>query len=238
MTRTLILISHPLCPYVQRAAIVLAEKDVTFERRDVDLRDKPAWFLALSPLGRTPVLLVDGDALFESAVICEYLDETHQPRLHPAPALERARHRAWMAYGSELLDAIGAFYRAKDKGELEQRRADIRSRLARLEAVLGNGPFFGGAAFGMVDAVFGPAFRYFDVFEAIDDFGFFAGLPKVGAWREQLSRRPSVRGAVGPDYARLLWIFLKTRQSALAERMRDRPEDFLRLPQSSGERIA
>jgi glutathione S-transferase len=47
----LTLISHTLCPYVQRAAIVLAEKGVAFERRDVDLANKPDWFKAVSPLG-------------------------------------------------------------------------------------------------------------------------------------------------------------------------------------------
>src|SRR5689334_15487891 len=70
----LVLVSHPLCPYVQRAAIVLLEKGVPFERRDVDLARKPAWFLDISPLGKTPVLLAGGEAIFESAVICEYLD--------------------------------------------------------------------------------------------------------------------------------------------------------------------
>ena len=47
----LTLVSHRLCPYVQRAAIALAEKAVPFERVYVDLADKPAWFLALSTLG-------------------------------------------------------------------------------------------------------------------------------------------------------------------------------------------
>lgn len=54
----LTLVSHTLCPYVQRAAIVLLEKGVPFERRWIDLARKPAWFLAVSPLGKTPVLLV------------------------------------------------------------------------------------------------------------------------------------------------------------------------------------
>ena len=58
----LVLVSHALCPYVQRAAIVLAEKGVAFERRDVDLADKPDWFRAVSPLGKTPVLLVQEQA--------------------------------------------------------------------------------------------------------------------------------------------------------------------------------
>ena len=108
MTARLILVSHPLCPYVQRAAIVLAEKGVAFERRDVDPAQKSDWFRAISPLGKTPVLLIDGTAVFEPAVICEYLDETLAPQLHPADALERARHRSWMAFGSAVLNGIAA----------------------------------------------------------------------------------------------------------------------------------
>ncbi|MCZ8255706.1 MAG: glutathione S-transferase family protein, partial [Polaromonas sp.] len=104
----LTLISHTLCPYVQRAAIVLAEKEVAFERRYVDLENKPDWFKAVSPLGKTPVLMVDDDAIFESAVICEYLDDTLLPRLHQADALKRAQHRAWMEFGSGVLNTIAA----------------------------------------------------------------------------------------------------------------------------------
>ena len=94
MSPHLILISHVLCPYVQRAVIVLKEKGVCFERRDVDLANKPDWFKACSPLGKTPVLLVDDVRIFESAVICEYLEDTLTPRLHPNDALIRAQHRA------------------------------------------------------------------------------------------------------------------------------------------------
>jgi hypothetical protein len=106
MTKQLTLVSHVLCPYVQRAAIVLMEKGVAFDRLDVDLKNKPAWFLAISPLGKTPVLQMDGGAIFESAVICEYLDETIAPRLHPPLALDRARHRSWVEFGSSVLNGI------------------------------------------------------------------------------------------------------------------------------------
>ncbi len=64
----LTLVSHTLCPYVQRAAIVLTEKGAAFERRWVDLANKPDWFKAISPLGKTPVLLVAETPIFESAV--------------------------------------------------------------------------------------------------------------------------------------------------------------------------
>src|SRR5262245_53834367 len=148
MTTPLTLVSHVLCPYVQRAAIVLAEKRVPFARRDVDLAHKPAWFRAVSPLGKTPVLLVDDTPIFESAVICEYLDDTLEPRLHPVDALQRARHRAWMEFGSALLNGIAAFYNAPDAAALQARRDDLAQRFATLEAALGEGAWFGGAAFG------------------------------------------------------------------------------------------
>ena len=118
----LTLVSHALCPYVQRVAIVLHEKGLPFERRTIDLARKPAWFLAISPLGKTPVLQVRGHSLFESAVICEYLDEVAMPALHPQDPLQRARHRAWMEFGSTVLNGIGAFYAAPDEAALDRQR--------------------------------------------------------------------------------------------------------------------
>ena len=219
MRAPLTLVSHALCPYVQRAAIVLAEKGVPFERRDIDLADKPGWFLALSPLGKTPLLQVGDEALFESAVICEYLDETEVPRLHPADPLQRARHRAWVEFGSALLNAIGTFYNAADDAALAAAAKDIHRRFAQVEAVLGEGPWFDGERFGLVDAAFGPVFRYLDVFDAIGDFGFIAGLPRVARWRAALAQRPSVRGAVAAGYAARLLAFLRARNAALSRRI-------------------
>lgn len=218
--KTLTLVSHHLCPYVQRAAIVLLEKGVAFERRWVDLADKPAWFLALSPLGKTPVLLADGVAVFESAVICEYLDETVQPPLHPRDALQRAQHRSWMEFGSAMLNTIWAFYTAPDAAALQARRDELAGRLGQLEAQLdAQGPYFAGSAFGMVDAAFAPVFRYFDVFEALGEPVVPAGLPRLAAWRAALAQRASVRDAVRPDYAQRLARFLEERGSELSRRI-------------------
>jgi glutathione S-transferase len=216
------LVSHVLCPYVQRAAIVLAEKSVPFERRDIDLANKPAWFLALSPLGKTPVLLVDDTPVFESAVICEYLDETIAPRLHAGDALVRAYHRGWIEFASTMLNTVAGFYNAADERMLAQKRDELRARFVQLESKLGDpasGPYFAGQAFGLVDAAFAPLFRYFDVFEQIDDFGFFSATPKVRAWRAALASRASVRNAVAPDYPQRLTEFLQRRSSALSVRL-------------------
>src|SRR3982074_1980614 len=109
------LISHKLCPYVQRAVIALTEKGVPFERIDIDLSNKPERFLRMSPLGKTPVLLVGDTAIFESAVILEYLEDIQLPALHPADALARAEHRAWIEFGSAILNDIAGLYAAADE---------------------------------------------------------------------------------------------------------------------------
>jgi glutathione S-transferase len=212
----LTLISQALCPYVQRAAIVLAEKSAPFERVEIDLANKPDWFLAISPLGKTPVLRVDDAAIFESAVICEYIDETTSPRMHPADPLERALHRSWIEYGSAILNTISGFYTAADEISLAARRDELAARFQVIEAQLGDGPFFAGRDFSIVDATFGPIFRYFDAFDRIDEFGVFEKTPKVRAWRVALDGRESVRLAVKADYPQRLQTFLIARKSALS----------------------
>ncbi|MBU2485733.1 MAG: glutathione S-transferase family protein [Alphaproteobacteria bacterium] len=219
---TLHLMSHVLCPYVQRAAISLAEKDVAFERTDIDLANKPAWFLAISPLGKTPVLSVGQQSVFESAAILEYLEETQPKPLHPADPMTRAQHRGWIEFGSSVLNDIAGFYAAVDADVFAARITSLSAKFARLEAQLIDGPYFAGSKFSLVDAVFGPVFRYFDTFDTIADFGILTGKPKVQAWRAALAVRPSVRDAVPPNYPDLLGIFLLNRKSHLSALMRDR----------------
>jgi glutathione S-transferase len=210
------LISHKLCPYVQRAVIALTEKGVAFERIDIDLANKPDWFLAISPLGKTPVLQVGDTAIFESAVILEYLEETQPKPLHPADPLRRAEHRAWIEFGSTVLNDIAGFYAAPDEATFKAKVSQLERRFARLEARVVAAPWFDGENFSLVDAVFGPVFRYFDVFDEIADFGIFAGKPKLARWRKSLAARPSVRTAVSGDYPALLRAFVDRRNSWLS----------------------
>ncbi len=137
-----------------------------------------------------PLLKVGEEVLFESAVIAEYLEETRSPALHPADPLEKARHRAWIEFGSTILADIWVVETTKDAAAFDAKIVLLKEKLARVEAVLGAGPFFAGSSFSLVDAAFAPVFRYFDVFDRITDLGIFAGLPKVQAWRKALASRP------------------------------------------------
>lgn len=211
------LVSHHLCPYVQRAVITLTEKAIEHQRIYIDLADKPAWFQSLSPLGRVPVLRTGDTALFESAVICEYLDETTPGSLHPDEPVERAVHRAWIEFASATLDTIARLYNAPNRESFSRHAETLRGRFARLEDALdAHGPYFAGAGFHMVDAAWAPVFRYLDAFEATG-LQLLEGLERVPAYRRALAARPSVRDAVPGDYPERLLQFLIGRGGYLAE---------------------
>ncbi|WP_292083658.1 MULTISPECIES: glutathione S-transferase family protein [unclassified Brevundimonas] len=210
------LVSHHLCPYVQRAAIVLAEKQVPFKRTLIDLASKPDWFSSLAPLGKVPLLRQGNTTLFESAAICEFLDEIYGPALHPRNPVERAQHRAWIAVASSVLDTISGLYNAPTEPAFEARRTELEARFSRVEDALHSGPYFRGSPFSLVDAAFAPVFRYFEVFDRHVSLATFAGKPKLGAWRQRLAERPSVRSAVDADYGDRLERFLSARPSHLS----------------------
>lgn len=218
----LTLISHPLCPFVQRVAIVLHEKGTAFERVNVDLHDKPDWFLAMSPTGKVPLLKVlhaDGreSVLFESVAICEYVEDVQPaPALHPADALLRAQHRAWIEFASATLTDAWGFLSASDPETARAKAAAFRKKLERFETDMSDGPYFAGEDFSMVDAAIAPVFRYFDTLDLGSSHPLFEGLSRVANWRRPLAQRPSVKAAVSEDYATLFRKHLQNKKALLA----------------------
>jgi glutathione S-transferase len=161
----LTLISHDLCPYVQRAAIALAEKGAPFRRVDIDLANKPDWFLAISPRGKVPLLKVGDAVIFESAVIAEYLDETHAPVLHPADPLARACHRGWIEFASAALADLWTIQTTRELADFNRAVAALADKFQRMDSELGAGPFFAGTQLCLVDAAWAPVLRYVDVLD-------------------------------------------------------------------------
>ena len=209
------LISHHLCPYVQRAVIVLTEKNIPHKRSYIDLANKPDWFNKISPLGRVPILQTGTSVLFESQVIAEYLNEITPGSLHPSDPLDKARHRAWIEFASETLNAIGGFYNAPNSGAFEAKRAALRAKFERIEPEI-TGPLFAGEEFHMIDGIWGTVFRYIDVFDRIGDFALLQDLPALDIWRCKLSQRQSISNAPPEGYPDRLLQFLINRKSHLS----------------------
>lgn len=212
------LITHVLCPYVQRSIITLEEKNISYTRTDIDLAKKPAWFEQKSPMGRVPILLInEKKTLFESAVICEYLDEITSSSLHPVDSLEKAYHRAWIEFGSSILSKISSLYNAKEASRFQTIHIEIQNKFRLIERELSAPPFFSGERFHLIDTVYGPIFRYFDVFDTFTNLDTFNNLPKCLLWRNALKQRISVQKAVSKGYSGRLIEFLIDRESYISQ---------------------
>ncbi len=215
-TPKLTLVSHHLCPYAQRAAIALSEQGMSFERRLIDLSNKPDWFTQISPLGKVPLLLIDDDAvLFESSIIAQYVNHISGGGLLADNAIEKYQQLAWQAFASQLIANIGQLYSAHTHSDLGHAQVTLHGQLQRLEQSLHDGPWFAGTQFTLVDAAFAPAFRYFDTLETLTDSAYLEHQPKLAQWRKALSVRPSVIAAVSSDYPQRLRQFLAGRQSVI-----------------------
>jgi glutathione S-transferase len=216
------LIAHELCPYVQRPIIFLEEKFIPFIRTDIDLSSKPIWFSDLSPMGRVPVLVVDNQKpLFESSIICEYLDEITPGSLHPDDIFLKAQHGSWIELGSSLLQNISCLYDAQTHEVYESALADIRNKCGRVEKEIVHTPFFGGEVFHLIDTVYAPIFRYMDVLDDVLGYKILDNrFPRINHWRKILKQRPSVQRAVNSHYPEKLIIFIKKRNGYLSRLLR------------------
>jgi glutathione S-transferase len=190
-----LLVSFKTCPWVQRAAIVLREKNIDFEFRHIEPDNRPDWFLAISPHKKVPVLRIDDSvSLFESNAIAEFLDETIAPRLHPADPVLRAVNRAWTDYVPTFAESVTGTAYADSEADYNKAAAKIPVAFERLEQALakqGNGPFFNGAAYSLVDAAYAPFLQRYDFLDRIKPLGAIARFPKVKAWSDALLARPS-----------------------------------------------
>lgn len=213
------LVSFPLCPYVQRAVITLQEKGVEHQIEYIDLETPPDWFKRRSPLGKVPLLMVDDEVIFESAVILDYLDAVYPPRLHPQDSLLKAQHKAWISFGSELLVQQHGLALADNEADFHQRLQRMQADLRHLDQPIERGLFGSRAAKSLVDAAFAPLFLRLSILSKYRPE--VAGLysDEVADWADGLLARPSSRGSVLPDFESLFVKFFREKGSwALAKK--------------------
>lgn len=211
------LISFELCPFVQRAVIMLQHKEIPFKIQYIDLRQPPEWFLAISPTGKVPVLRCDGEVLFESAVICEFLNESYALSLHPEPALKRAKHRAYIEFTSSLMGILYATSVSKTAEEYRRQRTILQQELAKLEPFLTAEGYFDGYEFCLVDVTIAPLFMRLALLDQAVPLD-MSELPKIKQWSDRLLALPSVKNSVIPEFTTRYFTHFKAQGSYFATR--------------------
>ncbi len=187
------------CPFARRTRVVLHEKGVEFEASEVDFRDKSEEFLRASPTGKVPVIVVDGDSLYESNVVNQYLDEVYErPKLMPEDPKARAYARIWMDradddfYPQVFVSGMG-----RKRGFPEERVSEARERLkatlSRLEEGL-EGREYLVNGFSLADIAHAGNFRRLRELEASGVVP-LADYPNVASWMGRIEARQSFRAA-------------------------------------------
>lgn len=147
------------CPFVQRAWITLEERNIPYQYKEVNPYKKEPHFLAINPKGLVPAIEYHGKALYESLILCEFLEDVYPeraPRLLPADPYERAYARIWIDFISKSV--VPAFYRTLQAQEPEKQsegREELASALGQL-AKQCEGPYFLGEQYSLVDVAVTP----------------------------------------------------------------------------------
>lgn len=120
----MVLYSGTTCPFSQRCRLVLFEKGMDFEIRDVDLFNKPEDIAVMNPYGQVPILVERDLILYESNIINEYIDERFpHPQLMPADPVQRARARLFLLnFEKELFVHVSTLENEKGKAAREEPR--------------------------------------------------------------------------------------------------------------------
>ncbi|MEN0075322.1 MAG: glutathione S-transferase [Paracraurococcus sp.] len=187
-------------PFVRKVTVCAAELGIALERLPSAAhpvnRDKT--IIPLNPLGKVPTLILDdGTALFDSRVICEYLDAQAGTRLFPAPGPARWRALTEQSLGDGILDAgillrYEGVVRPAEKQSEEWRAgqmdkilcglAELETRAAGFGERVDIGTITIGCTLGWLDFRFG-------------EIGWREGWPQLAAWFEHFARRPSMAGS-------------------------------------------
>ena len=216
-----VLVSFKSCPWVQRVAIVLREKQIDFEFRHIESDNRPDWFRAISPHNKVPVLRLDDRvSLFESGAISEYLDETHAPRLHPEDPIARAVNRAWIEYMPTFVDLTSAHAYTDTEAEFNKAAAQVATPFGKLERALerqGSAPYFNGARYSLVDAAYAPFLQRHLFLERIRKIGHIEKFPRLKAWAEALAARPSTHSFPPAEYEAMYRDMVKRRKKWISQ---------------------
>ena len=193
------LFSARVCPFAHRSRLALMEKNLPFTLIEIDLRNKPDWYLQINPTGAVPALRQGDFLLRESLIINEYINECcTEPQLLPVNAQKRAEARLWIDFAGSSF--VPLFYRLL-KAQQKEEQVTLADELFRVLAVLdgelkrrkGEGAYWFGWQVGLTDIAFYPWFERWAVLEHYRGLRIPDNLDSLHCWIEKMQGRDAVR---------------------------------------------
>jgi glutathione S-transferase len=189
-----------------RPRIALEEKEVKYEYKEEDLRNKSPLLLQMNPIHKKiPVLIHNGKPVCESNIAVEYIDEVWKDKapLLPSDPYDRAQARFWADYiDKKMYETARKIYMVKGE-EQEAGKKDLIEVLKVLEGVLGDETYFGGDNFGYLDIALIGFYGWFLTYETYGNFSIEAECPKIVAWGKRCMQRDTVAKTL-PDQQKVL----------------------------------
>nr|ACF15452.1 glutathione-S-transferase [Phanerodontia chrysosporium] len=147
------------CPFVQRTWIALEERGIPYQYKEVNPYKKEKHFLDINPKGLVPAIEYKGKALYESIILCEFLEDAYpnyKPKLLPEDPFERAYARIWLDYISKsIIPANFRLIQAQTPEKQQEALADFNKALKQFAEKI-KGPYFLGEQFSLVDIAIVP----------------------------------------------------------------------------------
>jgi len=216
MAEKLKLVASKFSPYCHRVEMALIEKNIPYEKQEVDLQNKPDWFLKDSPLGKVPLLYVGNKPLFESIAICEYLEGAFpETPLHSKDIYTKAWHRGWIEFSSGILAATFGIMFSKNQEQFDLKKAEVTEKLAILEKHLKFNPYFEGEKFSLVDICLATTFKPLTFIDNKFTLEIFDLYKNVSTYVEGIITRGSLHKAIPKDYEEIFKAFLERKKSHL-----------------------
>lgn len=189
------LYSMRFCPFAQRARILLTHKGIDFEIVNINLKSKPEWFLEKTPLGTVPVIEKDDIIVYDSPIVCQYLDETYPgEKLTPADPYQRAKDA--MLVELDTKKVITPFYKVRQSKSPEA-VAELLTGLETLEKDLKSRAtqFFGGDRLMMIDIMLWPHIELIHYLGQVNEALSLKPerFPLLCAWIDAMKAVPSVK---------------------------------------------
>ncbi|KAF9012563.1 thioredoxin-like protein [Cyathus striatus] len=155
----LVFYSGWFCPFVQRTWIALEEKHIPYQYKEVNPYKKEPSFLAINPKGLVPVIEYHGKAIYESQILCEFLEDaypTHTPHLLPNDPIDKANAKIWIDHITKsFLPPYFHLLQSQEISAQDKAREEVYAALRKLMNEI-KGPYFSGEEFNMVDVMIAP----------------------------------------------------------------------------------